>query len=211
MELLPGNSTSFSGEGFSTCTVCAYHESGHIIFAYLCGYRCHFAKMTRDKEDNGYTSIALIDYGKDREFAERFNSGTTDLSYFKSLPLGERLACLEAGRRLARIYLGGSSAAAIFNNQGNFPVPLPVQVDYQDLLRTEFIHYVISEVSNEKEEEHFIEHGLQEALYTLANVNIWKALTVLATALEDKGQLEGDEMEHILEEHGILFVAGVPG
>jgi hypothetical protein len=30
---------------FNDCEVCAYHESGHILFAYLCGYTCIEAQL----------------------------------------------------------------------------------------------------------------------------------------------------------------------
>lgn len=189
-------------ESFRECEICAYHESGHILFAYLCGYRCKEVQLIPEGNEYGFTSYAIIDYGRDAYYASKFTSGNNTLDFFKCLALGERLAALEVGRRLARIFLGGSVVVAVFNNKGKVDIPLPIQMDYLDLLRVEFIHYVIKELSIDKEED-FIEHGLQEALYTLSNINIWETLVDLSARLLKWNRLEKNDIEECLEEHGI--------
>ena len=158
--------------------------------------------MISEGNENGFTSYTVIDYGKDAYYASKFTAGTATVDFFKCLPLGERLEAMEVGRRLARIFLGGSVAAAVFNNKGNVHIPLPMQIDYMDLLRVEFIHYVIRELSTDKE-ENFIEHGLQEALYTLSNINIWDTIVDLATRLLHSNRLDKNDVEECLEEHGV--------
>ena len=152
--------------------------------------------------ENGFTSYALIDYGKDSLYASKFTTADNTIDFFKCLALGEKLEALEVGRRLARIFLGGSVAAAVYNNQGNVQIPLPMQIDYTDLLQVEFIHYVIQELSIDKEEG-FIEHGLQDALYTLSNINIWETIVDLAKRLLQFNHLDKNDIEECLEEHGI--------
>ena len=95
----------------------------------------------------------------DSYYASKFTNGDNTVDFFKCLALGEKLQAMEVARRIARIFLGGSVAAAVFNNAGNVQIPLPMQIDYMDLVRVEFIHYVIKELSVDKE-ENFIEHGL---------------------------------------------------
>ncbi|HEY6957045.1 MAG TPA: hypothetical protein VI385_17455 [Flavisolibacter sp.] len=194
---------------FNQCEVCAYHESGHILFAYLCGYSCKEVQLINEGNENGFTSYALIDYGKDSYYASKFIGSDTSTEFFKCLALGEKLEAIEVGRRLARIFLGGSVAAAIFNNDGNVQIPLPMQIDYVDLLRVEFIHYVIKEVSIDQEEG-FIEHGLQEALYTLTNVNIWDTVVDLAGRLLKANHLDKNDIEECLDEHGIIYDSETP-
>lgn len=191
-------------QNFDQCEICAYHESGHILFAYLCGYSCMEAQLIKEHNENGFTSYALIDYGKDAHLAEKFTGTNANIEFFKCLSLGEKLEAIEVGRRLARIFLGGSVAAAVFNNGGNVQIPLPMQIDYMDLVRTEFIHYVIRETSVDKE-ENFIEHGLQDALYTLGNINIWNTITDLAARLLQSNHLDKNDIEECLEEHGIIY------
>jgi hypothetical protein len=191
---------------FRQCEICAYHESGHILFAYLCGYRCKEVQLINEGNENGFTSYALIDYGNDSFYASKFVSTDTSTDIFKTLALGEKLEAIEVGRRLARIFLGGSVAAAVFNNDGNVQIPLPMQIDYLDLVRVEFIHYVIKELSVDQE-ENFVENGLQEALYTLTNVNIWDTVVDLAGRLLHSNHLEKNDIEECLEEHGIIYDA----
>jgi hypothetical protein len=194
---------------FSQCEICAFHESGHILFAYLCGYSCIEVQLINEGNENGFTSYALIDYGKDSLYASKFTGDEKAIEFFRCLSLGEKLDAMEVGRRLARIFLGGSVAAAVYKNQGNVQIPLPMQMDYIDLVRTEFIHYVIKELTVDKE-ENFIEHGLQDALYTLGNANVWSTIADLATRLLQSNRLEKNDIEECLEEHGIIYDAESP-
>jgi hypothetical protein len=191
-------------QNFKQCELCAYHESGHILFAYLCGYRCIEAQLIDEGNENGFTSYALIDYGRDAYYASKFTSADNAIDFFKCLALGEKLEAIEVGRRLARIFLGGSVAAAVFNNKGNVHIPLPMQIDYMDLVQVEFIHYVIQELSVDKD-ENFIEHGLHDALYTLSNINVWDTIEDLAERLLQHNHLNRNDIEECLEEHGILY------
>jgi hypothetical protein len=194
---------------FKQCEICAYHEAGHILFAYLCGYSCKEVQLIDEGNENGFTSYALIDYGKDSLYASKFTTADNTIDFFRCLPLGERLEAIEVGRRLARIFLGGSVAAAVFNNDGNVQIPLPMQIDYMDLIRVEFIHYVIKELSVDKEED-FIEHGLREAVYTLSNINIWDTIVDLANRLLQSNHLDKNDIEECLGEHGISYDADSP-
>jgi len=191
-------------QNFKQCEICAYHESGHILFAYLCGYNCREAQLIDEGNENGFTSYALIDYGKDSFYASKFTTADNAIDFFRCLALGEKLEAIEVGRRLARIFLGGSVTAAVFNNAGNVQIPLPLQVDYMDLIRVEFVHYVIKELSVDKE-ENFIEHGLQDALYTVSNINLWDTIVDLATRLLQSNHLDKNDIEECLEEHGIIY------
>jgi hypothetical protein len=196
-------------ERFKQCEICAYHESGHILFAYLCGYHCRHVELINENNEEGFSSVAIIDYGKDAYIASKFMGTEANIDYFRCLSLGEKLESIEVGRRLARIFLGGSVAAAVFNNNGNVHIPLPMQIDYMDLLRVEFIHYVIKEIAADKE-ENFIEHGLHDALYSLSNVNIWNTIDDLARRLLQYNQLDKGDVEECLEEHGILYDEASP-
>lgn len=201
--------TSIIAQHDSRCEFCAYHEAGHILFAYLCGYHCRHVELVSESNDEGFSSVAIIDYGKDSAMAARFMTGTEDSDYFQCLSLGEKLESIEVGRRLARILLGGSVAVAIFNNGGNAHIPLPIQIDYSDLRRADFIHQVIASISVDKE-ENFIEHGLQDAWYTLSNINIWNTVEDLARQLLKSNELDQNDIEECLEAHGVMIDEASP-
>lgn len=191
-------------QSFKQCDICAYHESGHILFAYLCGYRCRQVQLINDVAEEGYSSIAIIDYGKDSFIASKFLGANASIDSFKGLPLSQKLASIETGKRIARIFLGGSVAAAVYKNDGNVHIPLPIQIEYVDLLRVEFIQCLLHEISSEDEED-FIEAGLQDALYTFNNINVWNTTADLAQRLLQHKELLQNDIEECLEEHGIMY------
>jgi hypothetical protein len=199
-------STLLTKENFNKCEICAYHESGHILFAYLCGYTCTYVELINDKNEEDFTSIAIINYGKDEHVASLFVGPHANLDVFKSFDLATRMESVEVGRRIARIFLGGSVAAAVFNNKGDVHIPLPMQIDFTDLLRVEFIQRVLKELSTDTD-ENFIEHNLQDALYTLGNINVWNTVEDLAKRLMQYNQLNKNDIEECLEEHGIFYDA----
>lgn len=194
----------FIRDKFNKCELCAYHEAGHILFAYLCGYTCKEVQLIPENNEEGFSSYAVIDYGKDAWLASHFLSDQTEIDFFKCLSLGERLESIEAGRRLARIFLGGSVAAAVYNNSGNVQIPLPMQIDLLDLMRVEFIQDVMREISSDGD-DNFIEYGLQDALYTLSNVNVWQTVADLAARLLERNLLDRNDIEECLDEHGIVY------
>jgi hypothetical protein len=194
----------FIKQKFNECEICAFHESGHILFAYLCGYTCRYVELIDEHNEEGFASVAVIDYGKDAYMVSKLTDLQHDTDYFSTLALGEKLECIEIGHRLARIFLGGSAAAAVFNNNGSAHIELPMQMDYTDLLRTEFIDSIIREISIAPEED-FIENILQDALYTLTNQNVWATIDDLAKRLLASRQLNKNDIEECLEEHGIFF------
>jgi len=194
----------FLQKKFDQCELCAYHESGHILFAYLCGYSCKYVELINDKNENDFTSIAIINYGADSKLASSFIEPDANLDSFESLTLAERLESVEVGQRIVRIFLGGSAAAAVFNNNGDSRIPLPMQIDFTDLLRVEFIQQVLQKLSTDVAGD-FVEYCLQDALYTLSNLNIWNTVVDLATLLLERNQLNKNDIEECLEAHGILY------
>jgi len=71
-------------------------------------------------------------------------------------------------------------------------------------MRVEFIHSVIRELSTDQE-ENFVEYGLQDALYTLSNINVWQTVADLAGRLLEQNHLDKNDIEECLEEHGIVY------
>jgi hypothetical protein len=197
------NSTLFKKDVFNKCEICAYHEAGHILFSYLCGYSCNYVELINTEANEDFSSIVIIDYGKDAEVASKFIANA-NLDYFKTLNLGMKLEAIEVGRRIARIYLGGSVAAAVYNNGGNYQIPLPMQIDVTDLFMVEFISQVLRESSTDVD-ENFVDYNLQDALYTLANPNYWSTIEDLAKGLLNANELSRNDIEECLEEHGILY------
>src|SRR5688572_21238275 len=163
------------------CDICAYHESGHILFAYLCGYTCKESQLVDESNQEGFSSFSIIDYGADAYYASRFIT-TEDLDFFTNLSDEEKQEALAVGRKIARIYMGGSTAATVFQKGGDTNLSIPFQMDFTDLERIEFVRSVF-EALGADEEDNFMEHNMSDALYTLSNINVWHTITDLAERL----------------------------
>ena len=199
-------SNVLSQGAFKQCTICAYQESGHILFAYLCGYRCQHAELMENAEEE-FSSISVFDYGKDSSIANKFLGHQT--LFFTNLSLAEKLACLEVARKLSLLFLGGSVVVAVYNNKENVHIPLPMQIELTDLLQVEFIDQVI-ETLDPDGDRNFIENRLQDALYTVGNINIWETIVDLSERLLKHGQLNQNDIEECLEDHGIIYNEASP-
>jgi ATP-dependent Zn protease len=70
---------------FRQCEICAYHESGHVLSAYLCGYTCKEVQFIDEGNENGFTSFALIEYGKDSYYASKFTTAGQTTDFFNAL------------------------------------------------------------------------------------------------------------------------------
>lgn len=192
-----------SKENFDKCEICAYHESGHIVFAYLCGYSCLEVQLINKLTPEGFSSYAMIDYGKDSFIASKLIGLNMDPTFFKSFSLPEKLETIEIGQRLSRIYMGGSVATAIFLNNGNPNIPLPIQLDYTDLFRVENIKNITNELSKNSEED-VIENSLKDVVYSFHSIHIWNAVNELAKKLLDSNHLEKGDIEESLMPYGII-------
>jgi hypothetical protein len=185
------------------CESCAYKESGHVVFAYLCGYSCIEMQLMKTSDEEGPFTYALIDYGKDTPIALKYVGENANLQHFTSLSLSERFENIETGQRLARIFIGGSVAAAVYRNDGDVHIPLPMQIDYTDLTKVEYIHSVLREMTANSEID-FLENELANALYTLNNSHIWKSIEHLAGRLLEENYLDKGSIEETLEKTGLL-------
>ena len=192
-----------SKENFDKCEICAYHESGHIVFAYLCGYSCLEVQLINKLTPEGFSSYAMIDYGKDSLIASKMIGLNNDPAFLKSFTLAEKLEAMEIGQRLSRIYMGGSVATAVFLNNGNPNIPLPIQLDYTDLFRVENIQTITKELSSNTEED-LIENTLKDVIYSFHSIHIWNAVNELAKRLLDTNHLEKGDIEECLAPYGII-------
>jgi hypothetical protein len=183
-------------QNFKHAELCAFQESGHIVFAYLCGYSCHEVFIL-PSDDMDCTGFSMIDYSMDSRQVSMLLTGNHKVQELKNLVLAERLELIEVARRLSRIFFGGSVAASVHKNPGISFLKDPVQIDIVDYMRLEYIHYIISELSVDKEEA-FMEQGIKEALYTLDHPAMWSAVDKIAQSLLLKHKLNQAEIERIV-------------
>src|SRR5829696_3536234 len=144
----------------------AFHESGHVVFAYLCGYHCLEMQLMDAADEEGVFSYALLDYGKDEDIALKFIGENAKSDHFRNLSLSERLRNIEVGQRLGRVFTGGSVAVAVYRNGNDVHIPFPMQMDHLDLVKVEYIHSVLAELMVNNDVD-FLEQEITGALYTI--------------------------------------------
>lgn len=191
------------GNRIKLCEPCAYSESGRVVFAYLCGYHCSEVQLMRNPYEDGYFSYALIDYGKDSRIALNFIGEKGGSGHFPSLPLAKRLESIEVGQRLARLFIGGSVAAAVYRNKGDVHIPFPMQMDHEDMEKAEHIFSILKEMTVNNDVD-FLENEIANALYTLNNSYVWKSIEQLAELLLEEEYLDRNDIEESLERTGLL-------
>lgn len=186
-----------------TCESCAYRESGHVVFAYLQGYSCLEMQIMKTADDEGLFSYSLIDYKSDESIALTFIGEKADDQFFRNLSLAQRLQTIEVGGKLARLFIGGSVATAVFRNNGDAQIPIPMQMDYEDLVKVEYIHQVLRVLMVNSEVD-FMENEIAGALYTVSNSYVWNSIDAIAKRLLEESYLAKNDVEECLEKTGLL-------
>ena len=183
------------------CEPCAFQESGHVLFAYLSGYSCLQTELVGEQGD--YSAYSIIDYGRDTRLATLLLNDDHHPWGLNNGKPAEKLELAEACRRLSKIYAGGSVTLAVFRNGGDARVPLPLQMEYSDLKNLEKLRNLMGILSPSTDDQ-FMDEALQDALYTLTNGNVWDTVSDLASRLLQSGQLNRNDIEECLDEHGLL-------
>ncbi len=153
--------------------LCAYHESGRVVFAYMAGYACD--KMQLSDADSGQGESKL-DAGDDLPLVQavlgRGSSPVTAENMTKAIA---------AAKKLMNIYCAGTCAETFFRNNGSLPDQLDMDIPGQDIQNIELIQsFLKSSVSGHPDD--FPSQTMIEILKKLQDRDTWKAVTKLAEA-----------------------------
>ena len=179
----------------------AYHESSRVVMAYLKGYTCksiHFLNETM--------SVALIDYGEDNTLAASL-MGSATLDYFTGLEWHEKLQVMEVAGRLSQIFVAGSVGRAIFKNNGNPYVKLPMEIDPIDLYKIQYLESVLHAIDPQYS-SNFLEDAIRDVLYTMQKPCIWEAVDLVGKSLYRYRYLSQPEIEESLRKACLIDIKG---
>jgi hypothetical protein len=188
------------------CERAAYHESGHIVFAYLCGYRCEGVQLERktEKEMVLWSGHSYIDYGKDCFYVSKFIGGDADVAFFETLHPSEHAEAAAVAHRIAQVFLAGSLAEAIYANNGNTNINFPIDVEWLDLVRVEFLNYALTNLHCNHNAEEFITALFTQMLKKLQAPEVWYAIEHLGKLLRKTKKINGMQIEEVLE--GLMLI-----
>jgi hypothetical protein len=179
----------------------SFHESSRVVLAYLKGYTCksiHFL--------NESMSVALIDYGEENTLAASL-MGSASIDYFTQLEWHEKLQVIEVAGRLAQVFVAGSVGRAVYRNQGNPYVNLPLEIDPLDLYKVQYLGSVLTAIDPQYS-ENFVEDAIRDVLYTLQKPCIWEAINLLGKTLFRYRYLSQPEIEDCLKQACVVDIKG---
>jgi hypothetical protein len=182
----------------------AYHESGHIIVAYLSRYKSDRVELILDDPGSGMTKF---DYGGlDMTMAiASMQNYTNNPELYNDLPAGLKNICPEVAFKITGTLLGGPVSEALYATGIDFVGNLPIEMSGPDLISVQNIHHFLSDiVTNHK--PNYIEHSLSMIVQLLKQQEFWDAIKHLSDSIlsSPNKQLNRDQIEQSLKASGYL-------
>ena len=177
----------------------AYHESGHIILAYLTGYEVLECEVLQNGD--GKTTF---EYGKDLLLIAAITNCKEEPEMFNELPKEIKVNCLTVSNKIISILLAGSVAESMFLNNGVIDENMNVEISGPDLIRSENVDHFLSEIKKEQHDSNYIQNNMTELFNTMNITEVRKSVSELAERLLAKKKISQNEIEDILKTTGFL-------
>lgn len=153
--------------------LCAYHESGRVVFAYLSGYACD--KMQLSGTDSGQGESKL-NAGDDLPLVQAILGRSN-----APVSVENMTKAVAAAKKLMTIYGAGTCAETFFLNNGSLPDRLDMDIPQQDSQNIELIQsFLKSSVPGHPDD--FPSQTMIEIFKKLQDRDTWKAVSKLAEA-----------------------------
>jgi hypothetical protein len=183
---------------------CAYHESGHIVMAYLSRYKCDSVTILEDGSGNGFTKF---DYGNN-SMTELIASLVNFSEYpeiFDSLPANAKAVAPQVAFKISGTLLGGPVSEALYKAGVEFEGDLPIEVAGPDLLRVSSIDHLLSTIDREHN-PNYVNETLGSIVNLLRQRQTWIAIETLAKDILNSTtkSLTRQEIESSLQKSGYL-------
>ncbi len=177
----------------------AYHEAGHIIFTYLTGYSCDGCELLGNGD--GKTSS---EYGKDLLLITGIINSQEQPEIFNNLDKNIKAQFPVVAHRIMTIYLAGSVVESAFLNNGIVNGNMEVEISGPDLIRANNIQYLLLQLKKENHDSNYIQKTMTDLFTMISLDEIWKPISELAKKLIEKGKLNKQEIEDVLNQSGFL-------
>jgi hypothetical protein len=180
----------------------AFHESGHIIMAYLVGFKAQSVALSIDEPGVGCTKF---DYGQDALLIASILNAINDGGFFNSLPIEIKKRSLLTATRISHTLLGGPLAEALYKVGIDFVGNLEIDMRGPDVVSVENADYFLSCIDKNHRSD-FLSHLLMQMADLIKNDNFWNAIKHLSDAILKSPNkcLTQEEIEKSLEESGYI-------
>ena len=182
----------------------AYHESGHIIMAYLSKFKADNVSLILNDPGSGFTKF---DYGDFRItlLIAAMQNYSKDPSIFNELDSNIKKAASQVGFKIAGTLMGGPVSEAFYKSGIDFNGELPIEMSGPDLMTVESIDLCLSQMTL-NHDPNFIYNTLTGVVSLIKQESVWKSIEHLsATILKSPNkQLSRLEIEDSLNQSGYL-------
>ncbi len=155
----------------------AYHEAGCVVLAYLNGYSCDVVALP----ETG--NITKLNPGNDIEFVKHILSGGGPAT-----SLHEKNEAINVAKKLITVACAGTCAEVFFENGGNMPEELEMEIPGRDLVNIEKAQAFLEKAIDNHPDD-FPTRTIISVFKKLSDKDTWKAIELLAAKiLESDGQ-----------------------
>ncbi len=153
--------------------LCAYHESGRVVFAYQQGYSCYETQLSDTDAGAGDSRLSGED---DNQFIEAVFSGSEQVIVEQS-----PTKAMEVAKILMKITCAGACAAKYFSDGLKFVPNTEIEIPSQDVRYMDMIQNFMTDTDPNHPEDYPVQ-VMQQIFEELGNADLWKAIDMLAKA-----------------------------
>ncbi|TKB96960.1 hypothetical protein [Pedobacter cryophilus] len=183
----------------------AYHESGHILMAYLSGFTCENVTLLQDGSGNAFTKFNYGNYNINILIAAivTFNE---DSEMYNSLPANLKSQTQLAAIKIGGTLLGGSVAEHLFKSGSDFKGQLEIEISGPDLTRVLSINSLLSSLNSKTHDINYIANELERIALIFQQENVWNSIEMLSKEilLSPTKSLSQKQIEESLNTTGYL-------
>ncbi|KAB2915992.1 MAG: hypothetical protein F9K23_09680 [Bacteroidetes bacterium] len=182
----------------------AYHESGHIIMAYLARFKSDQVTLLQNEPGSGFTRF---DYSDPRItlIIAALKSYVDDPTIYNALDNSLKNSTPQIAFKILGTLLGGPVSEALYKTGVTFEGELPIEVSGPDLRSIESIHlYLSNNIANHP--PNYIDGAMEQVITLLKQPNFWTAIEHLASTLLNSPNktLNRQQIENSLLTSGFL-------
>jgi hypothetical protein len=158
--------------------ISAYHESGHIIMAYLACFACDRVDITHQWMESDKSQI---NYGSDSVLIKNILEYIIDPHLYRSLPENKKAKSNYIAHRIASIMIAGSVSQAIYENDYKTIKNSSIEIEKHDLKKINDILFFLR-----KEKKFDIPDFIEKTIkYTLDifQPEVWVSIDSLARTI----------------------------
>jgi len=153
-------------------TLCAYHESGRVVFAYLCGFTCDGIELSATDPGRG---MSKLNGGQDTALIQQILGGNPLV-----IAPENRNKAIEVAQHLMEVYCAGTCARIYFEQEGKIGTDVELDVPVQDEKPIHTIQQFLTGI-NPGHDTSFPAKKMAYIFQKLKDAGAWKAIHALAT------------------------------